>query len=195
MLIDLDQESRRTNVARRKAVLFGLLLALASLGMMTGTVFSLIEFSHERKFATDSATGEANILEHFMIEQTPWLEVEFTDPAGRTHHRTTMMETGPWEQLAKAKTVPIKFVRSNPSLFRLASGELHVDFSKFWIIGAIGSLIFAAATVFALLGYGFGTEPEFIQITRWGRPLNDKAVSAFIALAFFLDGAYISSLC
>ena len=162
-----------TRKARRRAKLVGSLFALLTLGMMAGTVASFVELSRERKFAAESARGEAKIVSHYMVRQTPYLEFEFTDPGGHAHNRVTMMEMGPWEELTRSKTVAIEYVRSDPSLFRLTKGEDHVGFSYFWLIGLIASLLFGAGTVFTFLGYDLKTKGGVFQVTRWGVPLDD----------------------
>jgi hypothetical protein len=173
-LIADDQDTPAdTSKARRRAKLVGSLCALLTLGMMAGTVASFIELSHERKFARESVPGQAKILKHYMNRQTPYVEVEFTDPAGQTHNRVTMMEMAPWEELAHSETVRIEYVRSDPSLYRLVKGEDSPSFSYFWIAGLIATLVFGAGTVFTFLGYDLKTKGGVFQVTRWGQPLDD----------------------
>ena len=173
-LIADDQDTTAdTRKARRRAKLVGSLFALLTLGMIGGTVASFIDLSHERKFARESVPGEARILKHYMNRQTPYVEVEFTDPAGQTHNRVTMMEMAPWEELTHSKSVRIEYVRSDPSLFRLVKGEDHPGFSYFWIAGLIASLVFGTGAVFTFLGYDLKTKAGVFQVTRWGQPLDD----------------------
>jgi len=162
-----------TKKARRRAVLLGSLFALLAIGMAAGTVVSFVDLSHERKFARESVISQATIVKHYMIRQTPYVEVEFTDPTGHLHQRTTMMQMGPWEALGRSKTVPIQYVRSDPSLFRLLKGEDHPGFDYFWIIGLIVGLLFAAGALFTFLGYDVKSKGGVLQITRWGRELDD----------------------
>src|SRR4051812_35185 len=158
--------------ARRRAKLVGSLFALLTLGMLAGAIASFIDMSHEKKLARESTSGEAKVLKHYMVRQTPYLEFEFTDPAGQTHHRVTMMQTEPWESLAGAKTVPIIYARSDPSLFRLVQGEDHPGFAYFWLVALIAGLVFAVGTVFTFLGYDIKSKGGITQITRWGQPLD-----------------------
>src|SRR6267142_295133 len=101
--------------ARRRAKILGSFFALFTLLMIAGTAASLNELFHEKKFATESVTTDARILKHYMVSQTPYVEFEFTDSAGQPHRRAAMMEMRPWEQLARSKTVPIEYLRSDPS--------------------------------------------------------------------------------
>jgi len=173
-IIEADEDvAAETKKARRRAKIVGSLFALLTLAMIGGTVVGFVELSHERKFARESVPAKATILKHYMIRQTPYVEVEFTDPTGKTHKHVTMMEMGPWEELPHSQTVPIQYVRSDPSLFRLIKGEDHPGFPYFWLVGLIASLVFATGTVFSFLGYDIKSKGGVVQIIRWGQELDD----------------------
>jgi hypothetical protein len=158
---------------RRRGKILASLFALFTFGMIAGTIASFNELTHEKKFATEAIRTDAKILKHYMVRQTPWLEFEFTDPAGHTIQRQAMMEMGPWEALTHSKTVPLEYLRSDPSWNRLARGEDHTSFSNFWPLGLIGILMFGTCGVFSFLGYDLKTKGGAFQVTRWGEPLDD----------------------
>jgi hypothetical protein len=163
--------------ARRRGMLMGGFFTLFALGMIAGTAASLNEMLHEKKYATEAVTTDARILKHYSVRQTHYIEFEFIDPAGQTHRREPMVEMGPWEQLAHSKTVPVQYLRSDPSWNRLAVGEDRVTFDSFWMIGIVGILMFGTGAVFSFLGFDLNNKGGKFQFTRWGRPLGRTARS------------------
>jgi len=159
--------------ARRRAKWVSSLFALITLGMAAGTVVSFREMIQERKFSRESVPGEARILKLYMVRVTPYLEFEFTDPAGQTHQKSVMVDMEEWEKLTHARTVPVVYVRSEPSLFRLAKGESPARYPYFWIFSLILALLGTCFTVFTFRGYDVKNKGGAFQITRWGRPLDD----------------------
>jgi hypothetical protein len=159
--------------ARRRGKILGAFFTIFTLGMIAGTVFSLNELIHEKKYATEAVRTDATILRRWMNRATPYVEFEFTDPAGKTHRREVMMEMRPWEDLARSKTVAVEYLQSDPSWNRLVLGEHIVSFSSFWIFGLGGTLLFGALGVFCFLGYDLKTTGGSFQVTRWGQALDD----------------------
>jgi hypothetical protein len=162
-----------TKKARRRAKILGSFFALFALAMIAGTAASLNELFHERKFATESVTTGARILKHYMVRQTPYVEFEFTDAAGQAHRRAAMMDMHPWEQLERSKTLPVEYLRSDPSWNRLVLGEDRVSFTSFWPLGLIGTLLFGAGAFFTFFGYDLKTKGGAFQVTRWGQSLDE----------------------
>jgi len=163
--------------ARRRGIIMGSFFALFTLGMIAGTAASLNEWIHEKKYATEAVTTDAKILKHYMVRQTHYVEFEFTDPAGQTHQRAAMVEMVPWEQLTHAKTVPVQYLRSDPSWNRLATGEDRVTFDNFWPLGIIGMVMFGTGAVFSFLGFDLNNKGGTFQLTRWGKPLRRTSAS------------------
>jgi hypothetical protein len=159
--------------ARRRAKWVSSLFALITLGAAAGIVVSFGEMIQERKFSRESVPGEAKILKQYMVRVTPYLEFEFTDPAGQTHQKSVMVDMEEWEKLTHARTVPVVYVRSDPSLFRLAKGESPARYPYFWIFSLILTLLGALFTVFTFRGYDVKNKGGAFQITRWGRPLDE----------------------
>jgi hypothetical protein len=159
--------------ARGHAKIRGSVFTLFAVGSIAVTAISLNEFIHEKRFATEAATADAQILRRYMNRQTPYVEFEFTDSRGQAHRREAMMQMWAWDLLAGSKTVRVEYLNSDPSWNRLVHGEDEVSFSAFWIGGLIGILVFGTVSTFAFLGYDLKTNGGTFQITRWGKPLDD----------------------
>jgi len=157
--------------ARRRGILMGSFFTVFALGMIALTVVSLNDLIHEKKYATESVATQATIVRRYMLKVTPYIEFEFTDSAGQTHRREVMMQKEAWEQLANSKTVPIEYLRSDPSWNR-AAGEDRVTFDSFLPMGIIGFLLFGAGAVFSFMGFDLNNKGGKFQLTRWGQPFK-----------------------
>jgi len=157
--------------ARRRGILVGSFFTFFALGMILVTVVSLNERMHEKKYPTEGVTANATIIRRYMLKVTPYVEFEFTDSAGQSHRREAMMQPQPWDLLADAKTIPVEYLRSDPSWNRVA-GEERVTFESFWPMGIIGFLMFGTGAVFSFMGFDLNNKGGKFQLTRWGRPLK-----------------------
>src|SRR4030095_11636523 len=96
-------------------------------GMGAGLIAGINEERHKRLFATEAVIVDAKIVRARMYNVTPRVESSFENDQGRTFTREAMMHQGPeWDGLQNRQTVPVKYLRSDPSWNYLVTGEQSV---------------------------------------------------------------------
>jgi hypothetical protein len=82
------------------------------------------ERTNQKLLESEGVDTDATIDKHYLYNGiAPWVEYKFHDAAGREFSRRAMLETPEWQALEGAKTVPVRYVRSNPDYNRVVVGE------------------------------------------------------------------------
>lgn len=170
-----DDEQRRIAREVRKSRRLALGFALFTLAMGAALCAGIHEELHVRRYATDGVRVDAQITQRRMVNVTPHVEYSFRDEAGQTHVRDAMMWVGPeWDKLEQQETVPVEYLRSDPTWNRLVAGEdPGPQFGgKFLLICAGGLIMCGTMFVMTLLGYDLKTENGVTTVSRRGRTIK-----------------------
>jgi hypothetical protein len=168
-------EQRQIVKENRKMKWVAALFGLMTLGMGAGLIAGINEERHKRLFATEAVFVDAKIVHARMYNVTPRVEYSFQDEQGHTFTRDAMMYQGPeWDALQNRRTVPVKYLRSDPNWNYLVSGEQSVaEFGgKFLFICGAGLLVCATLFVITLLGFDLKSEDGVTKLTRRGRVIK-----------------------
>lgn len=168
-------ERRRIERDTRKIKRVAWIFALFTLGMAAALCAGINEEWHVRRYATEGVRVDAKIVRRWMYRVTPHLEYAFQDSNGRSYGREAMMYPGPeWDALEGVRTVPVEFLRSDPSWNRLTAGEEPgAQFGgKFLIVSTGGMVMFGVLSVFAFLGFDLKIENGVTTLVRFGQPIR-----------------------
>jgi hypothetical protein len=168
-------EQRQLVRENKKLKWVSALFALFTLGMIAGLVVGINEEQHKRKFATEGATVDAKIVRRYMFNVTPHVEYSFQDEQGRTFTKDVMMYQGPdWDAIQESPTIPVIYLRSDPTWNKLVRGEQTIaEFGgKFIFICAGGILVFGTLFLVTFLGFDIKSENGVTRITRRGREIK-----------------------
>jgi hypothetical protein len=164
-------EKRRVTRDAKKIEWVSFFFGLATLGMGATLWAGINEEMHLRRYASEGKRVEAKIVRRYMYRVTPRLEFSFRDEAGKEHTRDTMMYQGPaWDALEGKKTVPVEYLKSDPSWNRLLEGEdAETKFGgKFLLVSGGGFLVFGFLFLVTLLGFDLKMENGVNTLTRRG---------------------------
>lgn len=164
-----DSERLRLAKSRRNAMLgvaLGIFMAIAS-GSIAWSTHE--ELRADRLLRESSILGDAEVEDHFLAPNgiTPRLVYRITTPDGRTATRNTEVERSLWDQLDQMKTVPVIYVADEPSISRLAQGEVDPRSQRprpvagygIAILGACMSVLSFLAAGMLWRGLDLGTDP------------------------------------
>ncbi|HEY7088976.1 MAG TPA: DUF3592 domain-containing protein [Tepidisphaeraceae bacterium] len=167
-------EDEQQNLTREKKKLKFVtwVFGLFTIGMVAALIAGINEAMHVRRFATEAVTVDARITNRRMYNVTPHVEYSFTDAQGRTFTKDAMMFQGPaWDAIQDAQTVPVEYLRSDPSWNRLVRGEdpgPQFGGNFLWLLAA-GLVMFGSLFIFTLLGFDLKMENGVNTLTRNGR--------------------------
>lgn len=182
--IGLQNNPASERVRSKKARGTGLFMIAASvilLGVAGGNAY----FAHHDQQAaallqTQGVAGTAQIERHFLAPNgvTPRLQYRITTPGGRSADNNVQMDPASWDALAGATAVKVVYVPSDPSISRLAAGEVSDDdldpAAKYLLSGAIGAmcLVFLAAGFLNCAGRDVTLDKTTgkVSIRRFGDP-------------------------
>jgi len=138
-------------------------------------IVGINEELHTRRYASDGATTDAQILRRWMVSVTPRIEYSFLDERGQSHQRQAMMDQPDWDLLEGQKTVAVEYLRSDPSWNRLVAGEKQeTSFGgKFLFLSAGGTLLLSAFFLMLLFGFDVKVEDGVTKLTRRGKVLRE----------------------
>jgi hypothetical protein len=168
-------EQRRTDRIRKKQRKAAILSALLFLGMLGGLILGINEEWHTRQYATQGVKVDAKVVRRWMTGSTGHIEFSFKDAGGQTFQRDAMVEPGAdWDLQDRSRTVPVEYLRSNPSWNRLVGRqESEPSFGgKFLLLTGGGTLMFGLLFLATFLGYDIRTENGVTALTRHGQVLK-----------------------
>jgi Protein of unknown function (DUF3592) len=117
----VSAKARRSKRAALFFLAFGVLMVAISISVGYG---AWIERTNRNLLESDGVDTQATIVKHYMYNGIwPWVEYTFRDTTGREFARRVMLETPAWQALEGAKTVPVRYIRSNPDYSRVDEGE------------------------------------------------------------------------
>ncbi|GJM19845.1 MAG: hypothetical protein DHS20C14_20580 [Phycisphaeraceae bacterium] len=171
--IDAKRNSKRT-------ALLSIVLALVFAAISGGLIVSeLSHRSRERALADTGVTVLAEITDHRMHNNiAPRVEYRFTDPAGVVRENDVMVERAEWEHLRDLPAVEVVYVPADPSIHRLARGEVDSRPAEPWLMtalmfgGPLLAFIFLVGGVLGLRGYDLNIEDGRVTLDRAGDPAD-----------------------
>jgi hypothetical protein len=168
-------ERRRVERDARKIKRVAWAFAFFTAGMAAALCAGIHEELHVRRFASEGVRVDAKIVRRWMYRVTPHIEYSFQDSSGHSYSKDAMMYPGPaWDALEGARTVPVEYLRSDPSWNRLTAGESPgAQFGgKFLLVSTGGLVMFGTLFVFAFLGFDLKVENGVTTLVRYGRPIR-----------------------
>lgn len=126
---DAIADRLRLQKSRRNALITGS-ISLIMLGVAGANVWMAREEERAARLLSEAPVpGEAEIVRRFLAPNgiTPRLEYRITTADGRSGTRNAEVTRAYWEELEGATTVAVLYVADEPSICRLALGEVDED--------------------------------------------------------------------
>jgi hypothetical protein len=154
---------------RRKPRLMGILFGFFTLMMGAGFFLSLAQRSRDAKYVSEGMRVDAKIIHR----DRQFVDYQFNDEHSKQHTGGALLKQKAFDDLLGARTLTVVYLRSDPSTNRPVAGVDDPGLGRLWWVMLGGAVLFGAMMVLSLLGFDVKTKSGSVEITRWGKPIND----------------------